>query len=68
MGIAAILFNCAELVEQIVNTLLTECSMWNLVKIAQAVSLFYKCIYPSGKGTQNLRGHNLDSIKTVLLL
>ena len=35
MGIAAILFNGVEPFEQIINTLLTEGSIWNLVKIAQ---------------------------------
>ena len=34
----AILFSDAELFEQIDNTLSTEGPMWNLVKIAQAVS------------------------------
>ena len=38
MGIAAILFSCAEPFEQIGNTLLTEGPMWNLVKISQTVS------------------------------
>ena len=38
MGIAAILFNGAEPFEQCVNTLSTESPMWNLVKIARAVS------------------------------
>ena len=34
---AAILFDGAEPFEQIGNTFLTEGSLWNLVKIAQAV-------------------------------
>ena len=38
MGMAAILFNGTEPFEQIGNTLSTEGPMWNLVKIAQAVS------------------------------
>ena len=38
MGVASILFSCAEPFEQIVNTLSTEGPMWNLVKIAEAVS------------------------------
>ena len=38
MGIAAILFNGAAPFKQIVNTLSTEGTMWNLVKIARAVS------------------------------
>ena len=38
MGMAAILYNCTEPVEQIGSTLLTEGSMCNLVKIAQMVS------------------------------
>ena len=35
---AAILFNGAEALEEIVNTLSTEGPLWNLMKIAQAVS------------------------------
>ena len=35
---AAILFNGAQLLEQIVNTSLIEVPMWNLVKIGQMVS------------------------------
>ena len=38
MGMVAILFYGAEPFQQIVNTPLTECIMWNLVKIDQAVS------------------------------
>ena len=38
MGMAAILFNSAEPFEQIGNTLSTIGPMWNLVKIAEAVS------------------------------
>ena len=38
MGIAAILFKGAEPFEETVNTLSTEGPMWNLVKIAQAIS------------------------------
>ena len=38
MGMAAVLFDGAEPFEQIGNILLTEGPMWNLVKIAQAVS------------------------------
>ena len=38
MGMAAILFNGAEPFKHIVNTLSTEGTMWNLVKIAQAIS------------------------------
>ena len=38
MGMAAILFNGAEPLEQIVNILSTEDPMWNLVKTVQAVS------------------------------
>ena len=38
MGIEAILFNGTEPFEQIGNSLSTEGPMWNLVKIAQAVS------------------------------
>ena len=38
MGMVAILFNFVEPFEQIGNTLLTEGPLWNLVKIAKAVS------------------------------
>ena len=38
MGMVVILFNGAELFEQIGNTLSTEGPIWNLVKIAQVVS------------------------------
>ena len=38
MDMAAILFNGTELFKQNWNTLSTEGPMWNLVKIAQAVS------------------------------
>ena len=52
MGMAAILFNGLEPFKQIVNILSTKRPMWNLVKIAQAVSekkpseitQFYTCI------------------------
>ena len=38
MGMAAILFTSTKLFEQIGNTISTEGPMWNLVKIAHAVS------------------------------
>ena len=38
MGMAAILFNGAEPFEQIINYLSRESLLWNLVKIAEAVS------------------------------
>ena len=38
MGMVTILFNGEEPFEQIGNTLSTEAPMWNLMKIAQAVS------------------------------
>ena len=38
MGMAAVLFNGAEPFEKIVSYLSTEGIMWNLVKIAHAVS------------------------------
>ena len=38
MGKAAILFNGSETFQQIVKILSTEGPMWNLVKIAQAIS------------------------------
>ena len=51
MDMTAILFNTAELFEQIDNTPSTESSLWNLVKTGQAVSeqkmkiiWFYICI------------------------
>ena len=37
MGMAAIMFNDAEPFDQIDNIPLIECSMWNQVKICQAV-------------------------------
>ena len=36
MGMAAILFNGVEPIEQRINTHLTDGRIWNLVKIAQA--------------------------------
>ena len=76
MGMGAILFNGVEPFKQIVNTLLTEGPMWNLVKIAQAVSekktfKNYTILYmyiARGKGRQPPRGKNLILTKTVLLL
>ena len=58
MGMVAILFNGVEPFEQIVNILSTESSMWNLVKIGQAVSektfkdymILNMYIKPRGKG------------------
>ena len=38
MGMTTNLFNGVEPFKQIVNTLLTEGSMWNLLKIAQSIS------------------------------
>ena len=38
MGKVAILFNGAATFEEIVNTISTEGTMWNLVKIGEAVS------------------------------
>ena len=38
MGMAIIFFNGVEPFEQIINILSTESPMWNLVKIAQAIS------------------------------
>ena len=64
---AAILFNGAGRLEQIGNTLSTEGSMCNLVKIAQAVSekkfknftILYMNI-TQGQGQITLRGQNFD--------
>ena len=42
VDLESILFNSAEPFEQFVNTLLTEGPMWNLVKIAREVSVWWK--------------------------
>ena len=67
MDMAVILFNCAEPFKQIGNTLLTEGPMWNLVKIAQAVSektfKNYQFLYTyiaQWQGQITLRGLNFD--------
>ena len=68
MDMAAILSNGAEPFEQIGNALLTEGPMWNLVKIAQAVSdkktfKNYTIMYMYiawGQGQITLRGQNFD--------
>ena len=52
MGMTAILFNGVEQYKQIVNTFLTEGSIWNLTKILKQfqgrrylkISQFYTCI------------------------
>ena len=53
MGMATILLSGAKPFEQIVNTISTEGPLWNLVKIAQAISektcTNYTILY-SGKG------------------
>ena len=66
----AILFNGAEPLEQIVNTLLTEGPMLNMVKSAQAVSekkmlknytILYTYMYIAhGQGQITPRGQNFD--------
>ena len=70
-AMAAILFNGTEPFEQIVSILSTECPVWNLVNIAQAVSekkylkitQFHICIiYPRGKAA------NPKGTKFLLLL
>ena len=70
-GMAAmILFNGAKLFEQILNTLSTEGPMWNLVKIARAVSekeisKIYIILYmhiAQGQGQITTRGHNFNCI------
>ena len=67
MGMAAILFNGVEPFKQIINTLSTEGPMWNLVKIAHAVSekkfKNYTILYmyiAQGQGRITPRGQNLD--------
>ena len=68
MGMTAILFNDAELLEQSVNILSTEGPMWNLVKIGQVVSekktfkdfmVLYLYI-AQGQGQITPRGQNSD--------
>ena len=66
MDMAAILFNGTEPFEQIGNTLWTEGPMWNLVKVAQAVSekktfKNYTILYmyiAQGQGQITPRGQN----------
>ena len=68
MDMAAILFNGVEPFEQIGNTLLTEGPIWNLVKIAPAVSekktlKNYTILYmyiAQGQGQTTPRGQNGD--------
>ena len=68
MGMAAILLSCAEPLERIGNILLTEGPMWNLVKIAEAVSekktfKNHKILYTyiaQWQGQITRRGQNLD--------
>ena len=68
MGMAAILFNCAEPFEQISKTLLKGGPMWNLVKIAQTVSekktfKNYTILYmyiAQGQGQITLWGQKFD--------
>ena len=74
MDMAAILISGAKPFEQIGKTLLTEGPMWNLVKIAQAVSekktfknyTIYTGIDPRAR-TEYLRGQNFN-YQNVLLL
>ena len=68
MSMADILFNGAEPFEQNCNTLSTEGSMWNLVKIARAFSemIFknYIILYmyiAKGQGQITPMGQNFDS-------
>ena len=68
MDMVAILFNGTEPFEQIGNTLSTGGPMWNLMKIAQAVSVKktfknYTILYmytAQGQGQITLRGQNFD--------
>ena len=65
MGITAILFDGAEPLEQIGITFLTEGPMWNLVKIAQAVSekktFKITCVYIAQRQRQiTPRGQKCD--------
>ena len=55
MSMAAILFNGVEPFKQIVNTLSTEGPMWNLVKIAPAVSEMSKGIKAMERTRMHLR-------------
>ena len=71
----AILFSGAEPFEQIVNTLLTEGPIWNMVKIAQAVSekmlKNYTILYmyiAQGQGQIMPRGQNFDCNYKVLII
>ena len=75
MDMAAILFNGTEPFEQIGNTLSTEGPMYNLVKIAQAVSektfKNYTILYINiAQGQEQItpRGQNFYYDKNVLLL
>ena len=68
MGMAAILFSGVKPFQEIVNTLSTECLMWNRVWIAQAVSkkkIFknYTILYmyiAQGHGQITPRGQKFD--------
>ena len=72
MGMATILFNRAEPFKQIVNTLFTEGPMWNMEKIAQAVSekkifkdnSIFTCMYIAQRqGLIRPQGKNIWLIK-----
>ena len=65
MGMATILFDGSKPFEQIGNTLLIEGPMWNLVKIAQAVSETktlhnFIDVYIPGARADNHRGKKFD--------
>ena len=68
MDMASILFNCSEPFEQIDKNVSTEGPMWNLLKIAQAVSekktfKNYTILFMSiaqGHGQITLWGQNFD--------
>ena len=77
MGMAAILVNGAEPFEQIVNILSTGSHMWNLMKIAQAVSekktfkniiMLYMYIAQGQGQITHHRGQNFDCNLKVTLL
>ena len=60
MDMVAILFNGSEAFEQIGNTLSTEGSMWNLVKIAFKNYTILFMYIAQGQGQITLGGQNFD--------
>ena len=72
MGMAAILFKGTEPFKQIIYTLSTEGPMWNMVKIARAVSeknfKNYTYVHSPGVRADSPRGQNLIVTKQVLTI